>query len=191
MKYTNEEKKENRNAYFREANKNCLKIRVTPEEKTLLLQQMKAEGWMNITGYIKYKLFGLDPEDKLDKIIETKDAEAVGRLLFNQMLDYTNYYRYVCYRYDKDMTQLYREEGVDLDQWRKATNRWHMTLIKKTEDMLGGIVRISQSIGLNEFFELPSDKMEIDLENATKEEMDALAAQIQKEQTALGRPDLM
>lgn len=191
MKYTDEEIKENKKNYFKDAAKKGIFIRVTPEEKTLLLEQMKAEGWTNITGYIKYKLFGLDPEDKLDKIIETRDAEAIGRLLFNQMLDYTNYYRYVCYRYDKDMAQLYREEGVDLDQWRKVTNRWHMTLIKKTEDMLGGIVRISQSIGLNEFFELPSDKMEIDLENTTKEEMDALAAQIQKEQTALGRPDLM
>jgi len=191
MKYTSEEKKENRNAYFREANKNCLKIRVTPEERTLLSEQMKDEGWTNMTGYVKYKLFGLEPENELEKIIETKNPEPIGRLLLNRILDFSNYYRYVCYRYEKDMSQLYREEGVDIDQWRKATNRWHLTLIKKTEDMLGGIVRVAKSIGLNEFFELPSDKMKIDIDNATKEEMDELAAQIQKEQTALGRPDLM
>ena len=51
------------------------------------------------------------------------------------------------------------------------------------------IKRVCEVLHIEEYFKLPSDGMKIDPDSATKEEMDAMAAQLQKERIAMGRID--
>ena len=189
MKPSKSEQKEIRKQYMKTVNKNRAIIRLSPEEKTLLQEEMRQNGWDNLSGFIKYKLFGLDPDRKIESLIKSGNPDSIALLLRNQLMDLTSQYIYIRYRYDRDMNQLYREEGVNLKEWTKATNKWHSALVKATNESFALLRKVAVQLGLNDFLVAESDDMSIDLDNATKEELDALAAQIHKENTALGRPD--
>ena len=189
MKPSKSEQKEIRKQYMKTVNKNRAIIRMSPEEKTLLQEEMRQNGWDNLSGFIKYKLFGLDPDRKIETLIKSGNPDSIALLLRNQLMDLTSQYIYIRYRYDRDMNQLYREEGVNLKEWTKATNKWHSALVKATNESFALLRKVAVQLGLNDFLVAESDDMSIDLDNATKEELDALAAQIHKENTALGRPD--
>lgn len=189
MKPSKSEQKEIRKQYMKSVNKNRAIIRMSPEEKTLLQEEMRQNGWDNLSGFIKYKLFGLDPDRKIESLIKSGNPDSIALLLRNQLMDLTSQYIYIRYRYDRDMNQLYREEGVNLKEWTKATNKWHSALVKATNESFALLRKVAVQLGLNDFLVAESDDMSIDLDNATKEELDALAAQIHKENTALGRPD--
>ena len=189
MKPSKSEQKEIRKLYMKTVNKNRAIIRMSPEEKTLLQEEMRQNGWDNLSGFIKYKLFGLDPDRKIESLIKSGNPDSIALLLRNQLMDLTSQYIYIRYRYDRDMNQLYREEGVNLKEWTKATNKWHSALVKATNESFALLRKVAVQLGLNDFLVAESDDMSIDLDNATKEELDALAAQIHKENTALGRPD--
>ena len=189
MKPSKSEQKEIRKQYMKTVNKNRAIIRMSPEEKTLLQEEMRQNGWDNLSGFIKYKLFGLDPDRKIESLIKSGNPDSIALLLRNQLMDLTSQYIYIRYRYDRDMNQLYREEGVNLKEWTKATNKWHSALVKATNESFALLRKVAVQLGLNDFLVAESDDMSIDLDNATKEELDALAAQIHKENTALGRPD--
>lgn len=189
MKPSKSEQKEIRKQYMKTVNKNRVIIRMSPEEKTLLQEEMRQNGWDNLSGFIKYKLFGLDPDQRIDSLIKSGDPESIALLLRNRLMDLTGQYIYIRYRYDRDMNQLYREEGVNLKEWTKATEKWLSALVSATNESFALLRKVAVKLGLNDFFVSESDAMDINLDTATKEQLDALAAQIHKENTALGRPD--
>lgn len=186
---TERERRANRQAYLQLANQNIVRVRMTAKERAILRVQMSADGWTNMSAFIRYRLFGLDPDRKVDALVKAKSPDSIALLLRNQLMDLTSQYIYIRYRYDRDMNQLYREEGVNLKEWTRATNKWHAALVKVTNASFALLRKVAVQLGLNDFLVAESDDMSIDPDNATKEELDALAAQIQMENTALGRPD--
>ena len=189
MKPSKSEQKEIRKQYMKTVNKNRAIIRMSQEAKTLPQAEMRQNGWAKLSGVGQDKLFGLDPDRKIESLIKSGNPDSIALLLRNQLMDLTSQYIYIRYRYDRDMNQLYREEGVNLKEWTKATNKWHSALVKATNESFALLRKVAVQLGLNDFLVAESDDMSIDLDNATKEELDALAAQIHKENTALGRPD--
>ena len=75
------------------------------------------------------------------------------------------------------MYQLYREEGVNLKDWVTATEKWHSALVKDTNESFVLLRKVAVKLGLYEFLMAESDGMSVDLENATKEELEALRAE--------------
>ena len=189
MSKTKDDIQDCKKAYFQEANKNIFKCRMSAQERTLLQDMMAKEGWSNMSAFVRYKLFGFDTEKKINNLIESGDREAIGRLLRNQVMDLANAYVYLRYRYEKDMAQLYREPGVKLEDWVKATNHWHNAFIGKINDTFTLIRKIALKLGLDEFFIDDSESTRIDLDHATKKELDALAEQMRREQISLGLPN--
>lgn len=178
---------EDKKNYFQIVDRKVAKIRLNVEEMTLLQTAMRKENWQNTSGFIKYKLFGIDPERKIDELIKRKETAELAILLRNEIMALTDNFVYFRYRYDKDMNQLYREEGVNLQDWITATNRWHQEMSSRIQEVLTLCRKIADELGLEEYFDLPSAKMNIDTKNATKEELDALAEQLRKERIAMGR----
>lgn len=177
---------EEKSKYFRMRNKGAVPIRFNAKERTLLHEAMKKEDWDNPSGFIKYKLFGLDYDKKVDELVASRESEPIGSLLLNATLDLVGQIEYLNYRYNRDMQQLWQEEGIDWKKWANATKRWHNNMLTKTEEALTLIRRVCEVLNIEEYFKLPSDSMKIDPDSATKEEMDALAAQLQKERIAMG-----
>lgn len=182
----NEEK---RREYYRSKNKGNIFLRLTPEEKTLLEDEMNRQGWEVTNRFIRYKLFGWDVDSRVDDLVQSKDPSSLAILLRNQVFELTQQYLYVSYRYDKDMAQLYKEEGVDLDKWTKATNRNIAGLKEATQELLTKIRRIANALGLEDYTRMPSDEMHLDAENPNPAQMDALATQLRKERIAMGFDD--
>lgn len=186
---TKQNQKADRKAYSKLTNQNIVRVRMNAKERALLRVQMNDDGWTNMSAFIRHQLFGLNPDRKIDAIIKTKNPDSIALLLRYQLMDLSSQYIYIRSRYDRDMSQLYSEEGIDLKKWTRATNKWHAALAKATNASFTLLRKVAVQLGLNDFLVAESDDMSIDLDNATKEELDALAAQIHKENTALGRPD--
>ena len=189
MKTNDENKKEIQKVYYRERNKNIFKIRFSATERALLQDMMEKDGWLNMSSFIRYKLFGFKIDEELKKMIDRKNPESIGRLLKLQMLELARTFEYLSYRYDKDMAQLYREEGVNLQDWIDATNSSHHALISRFNDMFVLLRMIAKKLDLEDYFVMETESSAIDMETATKEELDELARQIRLEQIALGLPN--
>lgn len=179
---------ETRKEYMRFKNRSLINIRLNKEEKSLLETGMSKEGWTSTSGYIKRKLFGKDPEKKIDAIIKGKDTGDILTIIKNEVLNLSAEYIYLTYRYDKDMATLYREEGVDVKKWRQTTNHWHAELAKATSEMFKTLRKIMRALDMDDYERLPSDDIHIDYDTATKEELDAAAEQILRERVAMGGP---
>ena len=163
-----------------------VQIRLNDKERSLLESAMLKDGWNNKAGYIRYKLFGADPEFEVEKMIEGKNPDDLVLLLKNGVLELAEYFLYYYGRYEKDMKQLWKEEGVDMQAWTSATNHWHAEVAKKIERYLSTSRKIAAELGLDEYFELPSKAMN-PAWDASTEEMDAVAEQLRKERVAMGR----
>ena len=185
-KKMSEEKKK----YFQMRNKWTIPIRFNPQEMALLQTAMEEDDWTNVSGYIKYKLFGLSYEKRINEIVASNDSKAIGRLLLNCSLEHANTIEYLVYRYNRDMDRLRNEKGSDWKEWAKVTKRWHRNMLMKTEETLTMLRQVCEVLNIREYFEKPSDLIEIDPDTATAEEMDALAAQLQKERIAMGHIDI-
>ena len=53
------------------------------------------------------------------------------------------------FRYDNDMKQLYREEGVNVQEWKNSTNIWHIKAVDKMKDISQTIKQIANRLGIN------------------------------------------
>jgi len=189
MKTSKTDRKENKQQYLKGANHNIRTIRFTPNELAIIEVKMRAEGWTNFSGYIKFKLFGFGTQKGVNAIVQTKSAESIGTLLKHHVMHLANCFVYYRYRYDKDMRQLYQEEGVNIKDWASVTNKWHVALLKKLEEIFLLIRKIALKLGLENYFISETDAMHIDLDKASPEQLDALAEQIMKENIAMGRPN--
>lgn len=189
MKTSETDRKENNQQYLKGANQNVRTIRFTPDELAILEDEMRAEGWTNFSGYIKFKLFGFDTQKGVNAIVQTKSAESIGTLLKHHVMRLANCFVYYRYRYDKDMRQLYQEEGVNVKDWTSVTNKWHVAMLKKLEDCFLMIRKISVRVGLEDFFVSDTDDIKIDLDSATPEQLDEIAEKIMMENIAMGRPN--
>lgn len=159
---------------------------MSANEMALLQSMMHKMGAENISAFIRYKLFGLDPDRKVNELIKQKNTDDLVILLRNQIMDLTEYFIYYYGRYEKDMRQLYREEGVDIEKWITTTNRWHSEVAERIGEVLKICKKIAKELKLDEYFNLPSSNMEIDLDNPSTEQDDRIAEQLQKERIAMG-----
>lgn len=177
-------------SYHKMKNKLSINLRLKAEEKSLLESMMRKEGWENVSGFIRDRLFGQDVEKRVDRMIHERNTDDLVTLLKNGVLQVAEYFLYYYGRYEKDMRQLWKEPGVDMKAWTSATNHWHTKITNRVEEMLRLCRKIAAELGLMEYFELPSDKMDVDWD-ATPDELDKVANQLRKERVAMGRLDNM
>lgn len=100
--------------YFKSKDQMSVRIRLNSEEQSVLNSMMKEEGWENKSGYIKYILFGDDPNIRYNKIVKKKDPNEILMICAMMLRELNMYLNYIRYRYEKDMNQLYLEQGVDI-----------------------------------------------------------------------------
>ena len=189
MKYTEIDKKAIRKVYQQHADQGRKCFSFTAEEKAMLERKMEEEGWTNAAAYIRYVLFGLDVDEGIESIIRSKDSDAIGRIMYHVVQDLTNRYEYYHYRYEKDMHQLYQEEGVNIKEWASVTNKWHVSMLVVLTKANKLLKRIALELGLDNLFVEESSIPDIDMEAATPEELDAIARKIMDEQIAQGLPN--
>ena len=182
-------KKENKREYTKQKDRFLVSLHLKWDEKSVLENEMKKEEWENISGYIRYRLFGMDPTKKIRKQIAEKEPEDLVNILKNAVLELAAKADYYRFRYDKDMSQLYREEGVDIKKWIEATNKWRRTIDNDFMEVFSTIRQIAKVLELDEYFHMPSRDMHLDNEHPSQEEIDKMAEQLRIEKIALGYGD--
>lgn len=178
--YSNEEKEAARRAYLHMANKSLVNIRLTSEQSKILQQDMQTDGWTNMSAFIRYRLFGLDPDRKLDELIRAKDPEFIALLLRGYVDELANRFEYVIFCYDQDMSRLYQKESVDEKEWADVTNKWMSALVRTVSKTLVKLKRVALLLGLENAPTKESDSLNIDLDNASQKELDAMAERLFK-----------
>ena len=156
------------------------------KERTLLKQIMEKEEWENTAGFIKYKLFGLDADIRYKKKLKKGNATDHVINLREIGFEIVKKFDYLIYLYNKNTNQLWREEGVDMKAWIKTTKVPFERAEKAVLEYLSDVKEIAKALKLDKYFEMPSDKMNINAETATVEEMDALAKQLREERAFMG-----
>ena len=177
--YSNEEKKAARRAYLHIANKSLVNIRLSASQSETLQQVMRAAGWTNMSAYIRYRLFGFDLDRKLDELIKTKDPNIIIILLLNHLKSLITRFEYVRFCYDLEMNHLYQKEGVDVNEWARVAKKWLSTLNVSVSKTNAFFKIIALQFGLDSFSRISeSDSPEVNLDDASKDELDAMAAEL-------------
>jgi hypothetical protein len=131
-------KKEMRKVYDR--NRSMLYMRLNPMEMSLLNSMMKDDDWSNMSGFIKYKLFGDRPEEKyvrkLKNIESEKDIQLVLKNLMSQMNDQIDY---INIRFNREIDEFKEAvEGMDpksVNKWMNTISSWQRELQAKTDQI--------------------------------------------------------
>ena len=152
--------KDEKQKYFNSKSNQMIRIRFTPEERTLLEDKMREEDWENMSSFIKYKIFGSNAEEKIEKRIKTKDPQTILSYLVNLLKKLNGYLEYFKYRYEKDMQQLYREEGADEKKWINATRKWNLKALHEAQKVAAIITQIAETMGLKVRFDQTYDESE-------------------------------
>lgn len=182
------EKTEIKKAYHRQRDKSVIKIRVNAAEKTLLDIAMKDEDWENVSGFIKYRLFGFEPDEAVRKIIKEKDKGKTEILLYNELKELNANLAFFKFRYDKDMRQLFREEGVNVEAWIKATRRTFLMAERSMKDILTYCKEIAQELKID--IEPSFDEKEIITDIGNTEKMDETSEKMFRKTPALNYDDV-
>lgn len=109
---------------------------------------MKEEGWENKSGFIKYILFGDDPEMRYDKIVKKKDPNEILMICATQLRELNIFLKNIQFQYEKDMNQIYQEESVNIKKWIKSTNDPHVKTIQRINDTYDVFRKIAKCIGV-------------------------------------------
>ena len=152
---------EDKKAYFKVADFFSVKVKFNASENTLFEDMMSRMHATNKSRFIKLKLFGLDPDERLLGSISKDDPQLTVLALKNAVSFLGAQYAYFLQRYNKDMSQLYKEEGVDVRKWIAATNRWHSEMCVRTDQTLNLLRRICEKLGLNDPAGKESGQLEI------------------------------
>lgn len=169
--------KEKRKKYYRAKRCQSVKLHLNTKERTILQTRMNKEGWENTSGFIKYCLFGDDPDYKYKKLLEENNPEQMSIVLNTMVHDIMISLNYFQFRYEKDMRQLYREEGVDLRAWVKATYEPHVQTIQLLSDVYGSLRQIADHFGI-EIRGVQLNPLPEDFDYSNKENLDKIAQEL-------------
>lgn len=137
-----------RKEYYKAKNQTMIGVWLNSEEKSVLNSMMKEEGWENKSGFIKYILFGDDPEMRYDKIVKKKDPNEILMICATQLRELNIFLKNIQFQYEKDMNQIYQEESVNIKKWIKSTNDPHVKTIQRINDTYDVFRKIAKCIGV-------------------------------------------
>ena len=166
--------------YYRMKNKQSLNIRLNAEERSALEIQMMEEGWEKIATFVKYQLGLLQEKGAISRqIINSGKPEEIAILVKNAIRYLAETIEYYNDNNAAYLRELSRYSNWQL--WEKAseTNRRVqakiIALFKQTLSMTSGVIK---ALGIKDGVYDTKDFPVIDVKNATKKDLDTLAAQI-------------
>lgn len=132
----NEEKKERQIEKRKEYEKSLKKIslRLSAREKIALYKLMKDDGWTNVAGFIKDKIFGGKDGYIYEKTVKNADKKDIEKILSVYVTQLFRELRYIKWKYESDLKMIKEaSKGMDskkiekwifrMEEWRKDINR--------------------------------------------------------------------
>lgn len=152
MKMDNGEKKERQTEKRKEYEKSLKKIslRLSAREKIALYKLMKDDGWTNVAGFIKDKIFGGKDGYIYEKTVKNADKKDIEKILSVYVTQLFRELRYIKWKYESDLKMIKEtSEGMDskkiekwifrMEEWRKDINRSLGSVEQQIEDICANI----------------------------------------------------
>lgn len=144
----NEEKKERQIEKRKEYERSLKKIslRLSAREKIALYKLMKDDGWTNVAGFIKDKIFGGKDGYIYEKTVKNADKKDIEKILSVYVTQLFRELRYIKWKYESDLKMIKEaSEGMDskkiekwifrMEEWRKDINRSLGSVEQQIEDI--------------------------------------------------------
>lgn len=148
MKMDNGEKKERQTEKRKEYEKSLKKIslRLSAREKIALYKLMKDDGWTNVAGFIKDKIFGGKDGYIYEKTVKNADKKDIEKILSVYVTQLFRELRYIKWKYESDLKMIKEaSEGMDskkiekwiyrMEDWRKDIYRSLGSIEQQIEDI--------------------------------------------------------
>lgn len=148
----NEEKKERQTEKRKEYEKSLKKIslRLSAREKIALYKLMKDDGWTNVAGFIKDKIFGGKDGYIYEKTVKNADKKDIEKILSVYVTQLFRELRYIKWKYESDLKMIKEaSEGMDskkiekwifrMEDWRKDIYRSLGNVEQQIEDICANI----------------------------------------------------
>lgn len=102
-----------------------------PATTTMLENDMRKEGWDSAAAYIRFRLFGYDPESEYRKRILTGDREFIAEAMRNELVHLNGQLSYILEKFERNFEEFERH-SEDVPDTRKAA-KW-VSLMKSFKD---------------------------------------------------------
>ena len=133
--------------YHKMHNRSKISIKLSPEERALLDVWRHEDGWENVSGFIKYRLFGYDKTPaKLRAALRKNDNESTKTALIPVIESLINYYRFVITACEKEIDRYADINESDVHERLKAVRRWMEKLCKRTLDVFCVLANIANGL---------------------------------------------
>ena len=141
------------NEYHRMANKNKISIKLNPEERALIEIGMIENGWDNLSGYIKYKLFGWELSSKRNAKISEKKTLAIPVILNSLLLDLIEHIRYFTTAFDKEIKAINLdstlEEKTKIEKKMGVAMHWSSHLKRRVNALMALCTSIANTLDID------------------------------------------
>ncbi len=129
----------------------CVKLRLSPTERVLLKDMMKKEDWLNVSGFIKHRIFGDNPDNAYRRIIKRSTPEDVQLLMRELLGELATQIGYLNYRFGYETDQL---DKIN-DKEKKAAKRaslvklWKEAVVSRTDAIYEDCEQILRHLSVN------------------------------------------
>ncbi len=117
-----------------------IRVRLTPEENTLLETMMEKEEWENTSGFIRHKLFGLDPEKTLKRKMAKGDRKEIEIFLKNLLENFNRNLVYSTLRFERQVDAFQKETTQDksrkYQKWASLLREYYLRFHSESETMI-------------------------------------------------------
>lgn len=109
----------------------CLTL--SPGSVTMLENDMEKNGWTNAAAYIRYRLFGFDPETEFQKRIQSGDKKFIENSLKNELIELNKQLSYITEKFKANCDEFV-EFSKDVPDTRKAA-KWVSLIMSFKKDI--------------------------------------------------------
>ena len=145
MKMDNGEKKERQTEKRKEYEKSLKKIslRLSAREKIALYKLMKDDGWTNVAGFIKDKIFNGKDGYIYEKTVKNADKKDIEKILSVYVTQRFRELRYIKWKYESDLKMI-KEASGEMDS--KKIEKWIYRMEDWRKDIYRSLGSVEQQI---------------------------------------------
>lgn len=161
-----------------------LVVSLNHKEITILDEMMKKEGWENLSGFIKDKLFEGNSELKYQKVLREATVEDNKAIIKNLMNELNNELGYLNYRFSYELEQLEKSDKEGGQKMLKKISRmqeWKAAVVNRTEEI---------TLYLESIMKLLNIKVEKERKEAVRYAPDSVLEKAAKDWNDLDSPEL-
>lgn len=138
---------EDKKLYQKIYREGTVKFRISPEEASLIESMMLEEEYVNMSEFIRIKLFGKNVETSVRRRLKARDKWYILSEIKNQMRRLNADYRYVRQVMPKDIATAIANQNVK--QLTELDRKWLAKLQESTEEVNNNLIAIMYALGID------------------------------------------